>query len=107
MIGLRFFTVYGEWGRPDMMMMKYIDCFYKNKIFYLNNYGNHSRDFTYIGDVVNILYLLLKKHKNLKSYDLFNICSNKPINLKTIISFMKKIKFTLKLKKSLFKKLTY
>lgn len=99
LIGLRFFTVYGEWGRPDMMMMKYIDCFYKNKIFYLNNYGNHSRDFTYIGDVVNILYLLLKKHKNLKSYDLFNICSNKPINLKTIISFMKKNKIYPKIKK--------
>ena len=99
LIGLRFFTVYGEWGRPDMMMMKYIDCFYKKKIFYLNNYGNHSRDFTYIGDVVNILYLLLKKHKKLKSYDLFNICSNKPINLKKIISFMKKNKIHPKVKK--------
>ena len=99
LIGLRFFTVYGEWGRPDMMMMKYIDCFYKKKIFYLNNYGNHSRDFTYIGDVVNILYLLLKRHKKLKSYDLFNICSNKPINLKTIISFMKKNKIYPKIKK--------
>ena len=99
MIGLRFFTVYGEWGRPDMMIMKYIDCFYKKKIFYLNNYGNHSRDFTYIGDVVNILYLLLKRHKKLKSYDLFNICSNKPINLKKIISFMKKNKIHPKVKK--------
>ena len=99
LIGLRFFTVYGEWGRPDMMMMKYIDCFYKKKVFYLNNYGNHSRDFTYIGDVVNILYLLLKKHKKLKSYDLFNICSNKPINLKKIISFMKKNKIHPKVKK--------
>ena len=99
LIGLRFFTVYGEWGRPDMMMMKYIDCFYKKKIFYLNNYGNHSRDFTYIGDVVNILYLLLKRHKKLKSYDLFNICSNKPINLKKIISFMKKNKIHPKVKK--------
>ena len=99
LIGLRFFTVYGEWGRPDMMMMKYIDCFYKKKIFYLNNYGNHSRDFTYIGDVVNILYLLLKKHKKLKGYDLFNICSNKPINLKKIISFMKKNKICPKVKK--------
>ena len=99
LIGLRFFTVYGEWGRPDMMMMKYINCFYKKKIFYLNNYGNHSRDFTYIGDVVNILYLLLKRHKKLKSYDLFNICSNKPINLKKIISFMKKNKIHPKVKK--------
>ena len=49
-------------------MMKYIDCFYKKKLFYLNNYGNHSRDFTYIGDVVNILYLLLKNKKKLKGF---------------------------------------
>ena len=97
--GLRFFTVYGEWGRPDMMMMKYIDCFYKKKLFYLNNYGNHSRDFTYIGDVVNILYLLLKKQKKLKDFDLLNICSNQPINLKKIISFMKKNKINPKIKK--------
>ena len=97
--GLRFFTVYGEWGRPDMMMMKYIDCFYKNKLFYLNNYGNHSWDFTYIGDVVNILYLLLKKQKKLKDFDLLNICSNQPINLKKIISFMKKNKINPKIKK--------
>ncbi|MDP7454933.1 MAG: NAD-dependent epimerase/dehydratase family protein, partial [Candidatus Peribacteraceae bacterium] len=51
-IGLRFFTVYGEWGRPDMFMMKYLNATYnKSKVFYLNNYGNHFRDFTYIGDV--------------------------------------------------------
>ncbi len=99
LIGLRFFTVYGEWGRPDMMMMKYIDSFYKKKLFYLNNYGNHSRDFTYIGDVVNILYLLLKKQRKLKDFDLFNICSNKPVNLKKIISFMKKNKINPKVKK--------
>tara|TARA_B110000003_G_scaffold181797_1_gene180898 strand:- start:278 stop:1237 length:960 start_codon:yes stop_codon:yes gene_type:complete len=97
--GLRFFTVYGEWGRPDMMMMKFIDCFYKRKLFYLNNYGNHSRDFTYIGDVVNILYLLLTKQKKLKDFDLLNICSNQPINLKKIILFMKKNKINPKIKK--------
>ena len=99
LIGLRFFTVYGEWGRPDMMMIKYIDSFYKKKLFYLNNYGNHTRDFTYIGDVVNILYLLLKNQKKLKDFDLFNICSNQPINLKKIISFMKKNKINPKIKK--------
>ena len=99
LIGLRFFTVFGEWGRPDMMMFKFIDSYYKNKLFNLNNYGNHSRDFTYIGDVVNVLYLLLKKHKKLKNFDLFNICSNKPINLKAIISFMKKNKINPRIKK--------
>jgi len=99
LIGLRFFTVFGEWGRPDMMMFKFIDSYYKNKLFSLNNYGNHARDFTYIGDVVNILYLLLKNHKKLNDIDIFNICSNKPVNLKEIILFMKKNKINPRIKK--------
>ena len=99
LIGLRFFTVFGEWGSPDMMMFTFIDSYYKNKLFNLNNYGNHSRDFTYIGDVVNILYLLLKKQKKLKNFDLFNICSNKPVNLKAVILFMKKNKINPRIKK--------
>ena len=72
-----------------MMMLKFINCFYKKKIFQLYNYGKHERDFTYIGDVVNILNLLIKNHKKLPDNDLFNICSNKPIKLEKIISFMK------------------
>ena len=88
-VGLRFFTVYGEWGRPDMMMLKFINCFFKKKVFELYNYGKHERDFTYIGDVVNILKLLIKNHKKLPDNDLFNICSNKPIKLEKIISIMK------------------
>ena len=61
-IGLRFFTVFGEWGRPDMLVYKYLQSiFNKRKKFYLNNYGNHTRDFTYIKDVCEIMYKLLKK----------------------------------------------
>ena len=97
--GLRFFTVYGEWGRPDMMMMKFIECHYKKKIFYLNNFGYHTRDFTYIGDVVKILKNLLLNNKNLKDKDILNVCSNKPINLSNIISFMKKNSISPKIKK--------
>ena len=52
-IGLRFFTVFGEWGRPDMVFHKLFLSAFKKKIFQLNNKGNHLRDFTYIGDVVN------------------------------------------------------
>jgi len=88
--GLRFFTVYGEWGRPDMMMLKFIDCYYKKKIFKLHNFGKHTRDFTYINDVVEILYQLLKNNKKLKDNDILNICSNNPINLANVITFMKK-----------------
>jgi len=84
-IGLRFFTVYGEWGRPDMFMMKYLSATYnKSKIFYLNNYGNHFRDFTYITDVCTILKKLIYsklKYKHL----IINICSNKPLKLTKII----------------------
>ena len=61
-IGLRFFTVFGEWGRPDMLIYKYLNSIYnKSNKFYLNNYGNHTRDFTYIEDVKKVLFLLLKK----------------------------------------------
>ena len=87
--GLRFFTVYGEWGRPDMMMMKFIDCHFKKKTFELYNYGKHFRDFTYISDVTKILLEMIKKNKKLKSNDVLNICSNKPISLKNIIDIMK------------------
>lgn len=87
--GLRFFTVYGEWGRPDMMMLKYISSYYKKKSFELFNYGNHHRDFTYIGDVVKILEILLLKHSKLPPHEILNICSNKPLNLKKVISFMR------------------
>jgi len=97
--GLRFFTIYGEWGRPDMMMIKFISSYYKNKIFNLYNFGNHVRDFTYVGDAVNIMYLLLKNHKKLNNFDILNICSNNPINLKEIVSFMKKNKINPKIKK--------
>ena len=97
--GLRFFTVYGEWGRPDMMLLKFIESFYQKKIFYLYNFGKHSRDFTYIGDVVKILYLLLNKHRSLGNNDIFNICSNKSIDLDKIIFFFKKNNIIPKIKK--------
>jgi UDP-glucuronate 4-epimerase len=83
-IGLRFFTVYGEWGRPDMLMMKYLKSnLNKNKKFYLYNYGNHFRDFTYIQDVNNIISRLIKK--KFTNHQIFNICSNKPIKITNII----------------------
>ena len=89
LIGLRFFTVYGEWGRPDMFISKLILSNLKKKKFSLNNFGNHFRDFTYIGDVVEILYRLMKK-KIKSSNDIFNICSNKPLNLHYVIKKLEK-----------------
>jgi UDP-glucuronate 4-epimerase len=83
--GLRFFTVYGEWGRPDMFIMKLLRA-NKNKLFFnLNNNGNHFRDFTYINDVVEIIDKLTSI--NQKGHKIYNICSNNPVNLKYLIRF--------------------
>jgi UDP-glucuronate 4-epimerase len=82
-VGLRLFTVYGEWGRPDMLIFKLLEAYKKNKNFILNNSGDHYRDFTYINDVVSILKKLLKVRKF--ENDVYNICSSKPIYIKKII----------------------
>ena len=79
-IGLRLFTVYGEWGRPDMYIIKMLNNIYKNKIFYLNNSGDHYRDFTYIKDVTEICSKLIKK-KIKKKHLIFNICASNQINM--------------------------
>ena len=85
---LRFFTLYGKWGRPDMFLFKLLKSIYKKEKFYLNNYGNHSRDFTHIDDAINIVIRLMNvKEKN--KFNVFNISSNNPINLKKIIQLFK------------------
>jgi len=50
--GLRFFTVYGPWGRPDMALFKFTDAIIRGEPIEIYNYGDHSRDFTYIDDIV-------------------------------------------------------
>ena len=87
-IGLRFFTVFGEWGRPDMFIYKYLAAAYNKKKFFLNNYGNHFRDFTYIEDAINILIKL--RNKKINKYEVYNVCSNNPYGLLKIIDFFKK-----------------
>ena len=82
-VGLRFFTVFGEWGRPDMFMLKLFKAHMTNKTFFLNNYGNHLRDFTYIGDVVKAVGKLIKK--NFIKHEVFNICSNSPVNIYDVV----------------------
>jgi UDP-glucuronate 4-epimerase len=90
-IGLRLFTVYGEWGRPDMFFFKYLSAAMLKNFFYLNNYGNHSRDFTYIKDVVEIISaLLFKKLKLNNSHEIYNICSSTPVKLDKIIKHLNK-----------------
>ena len=86
---LRFFTVFGEWGRPDMFIIKYLDAAFNKKKFYLNNYGNHLRDFTYIDDVVGTILKL--RQKKMSGFEVFNICSNQPISLKKILKLLNKM----------------
>ena len=87
--GLRFFSIYGEWGRPDMLILKYLLAAKKKNSFELLNYGNHYRDFTYIDDAVKICISLQKK-KMKKKFDIFNICSSKPILITKVLEEINK-----------------
>ena len=88
-IGLRFFSVYGPWGRPDMAYFIFTDKIYNNKTIEVFNNGNHSRDFTYIDDVVAFIKVLLTK-KNLSNSEVFNVGNGSPIKLKNLISEIEK-----------------
>lgn len=89
LVGLRFFTVYGEWGRPDMLMMKYMMAKKNKKPFVLNHKGNHYRDFTYIQDVINLLTKLIFSKKKKKK--IYNICSDRPVSVKKILNILNKL----------------
>ena len=97
-IGLRFFSIYGEWGRPDMLILKYLLAAKKKSNFELFNYGNHYRDFTYIDDAVQIV-LKLSKSKIGKKFDIFNICSSKPIKITKILKIINSLKIKTKVTK--------
>ena len=88
-IGLRFFTVYGKYGRPDMFIFKFLNALLNKKEFYLYNKGNHHRDYTHIDDVVNIVFSLIKK-KIFDRFQIFNICSNNPVDINKLVKFISK-----------------
>ena len=92
-IGLRFFTVYGPFGRPDMSLFKFVDNISKNKKIDLYNMGNHVRDFTYVDDVVNALEKLIFEKIKFKKipYLILNIASNSPHTLNYYIDIIQKI----------------
>ena len=92
-LGLRFFTVYGPWGRPDMSYYKFCNLVSKNKPIEIYNYGNHSRSFTYIDDLVlNLLKIkdCIFKKKNI-SADVYNLGNPKTIKLFTFIKTLEKV----------------
>jgi len=94
--GLRFFTVYGPWGRPDMALFKFTKNILAGEPIDVFNYGNHRRDFTYIDDIVEGVIRTLDKlpvanpawdsnHPDNASsaspYRLYNIGNNQPVEL--------------------------
>ena len=94
--GLRFFTVYGPWGRPDMALFKFTKAILSGEKIQVFNYGKHRRDFTYIDDIVEGIMRVLDKpassNKNwsgenpdsgtsLAPWRIYNIGNNSPVEL--------------------------
>ena len=99
--GLRFFTVYGPWGRPDMAPMLFTDAILNDRPIKVFNHGNMSRDFTYVADIVEgIIKVIDNPAQSNKKWDaknpetdsssapyrIYNIGNNAPVNLMEFIS---------------------
>jgi UDP-glucuronate 4-epimerase len=83
--GLRFFTVYGPWGRPDMALFLFTDAILNNRPINVYNYGRMKRDFTYIDDVVAGTIAALEKSF---AYEVFNLGNSDPIELMDFIGII-------------------
>ena len=84
-VGLRFFTVFGEWGRPDMFILKYLETAINKKKFVYYNQGNYFRDFTYIDDLINLIKpLIFLKKGTFTKHEIFNVCSNRPVKINNV-----------------------
>ena len=91
--GLRFFTVYGPWGRPDMAPFLFADAILNNKPIKVFNHGDMRRDFTYIDDIVEGIIRVLDKPATASTstgaaYRLFNIGNNQPEKLLDFIKYL-------------------
>ena len=85
--GLRFFTVYGPYGRPDMALFKFTKAIVEGKPIDVYNFGKMERDFTYVDDIVAGVTACLDKPFR---YDVFNLGNNKPADLEYFISLIEK-----------------
>jgi UDP-glucuronate 4-epimerase len=96
--GMRFFTVYGPWGRPDMACFLFAKCITENKPIKLFNQGDMWRDFTFVTDVVGaVIRLIEKKPKSQQEYQnliapfrLFNIGNNHPVRLMELVAVLER-----------------
>ena len=90
--GLRFFTVYGPAGRPDMAYFGFTDKLVKNETIKIFNYGNCKRDFTYIDDIVTGVQAVMQcaplPHEEGVKYKIYNIGNNKPENLLDFVEIL-------------------
>jgi UDP-glucuronate 4-epimerase len=90
-MGLRFFTVYGPWGRPDMAPILFAKAAYEGKPIKVFNHGNQSRDFTYIDDIINgIIAVYEKKEDVVKGAQVCNIGNGSPVDLMEFIQAIEK-----------------
>ena len=87
--GLRFFSVYGPWGRPDMAAYIFTKNLFENKPLDLFNFGRMERDFTFIDDIINGITPLIKikKRKN-ELHKIYNLGNNKPEPLLKLVSLL-------------------
>ncbi len=93
--GLRFFTVYGPWGRPDMAYFKFTDKIIKGEEIEIYNFGKLQRDFTYIDDIINTIGIMvekgfIKKEKENPFFNLYNIGGSNPVELMYFIELLEK-----------------
>jgi len=85
--GLRFFIVYGPWGRPDMAAYKFVRAIEEGKPIEVYNYGNMKRDFTYVSDIVKGILAAIDKPFG---YEIFNLGNNRPVELNKFIAVIEK-----------------
>lgn len=87
--GLRFFTVYGPWGRPDMAMWLFTAAMLQDKPIQVFNYGRMQRDFTYIGDIVQGVAAALMA-PGLDRYEIINLRNHRAEELTKVIGLLER-----------------
>jgi len=91
--GIRFFTVYGPWGRPDMAPFLFMDALVKDKTIKVFNHGNLERDFTYIDDIIHGLVSVISTQPSAHEipYELYNLGNSSPVKLMDFIGTMEQV----------------
>jgi len=95
--GLRFFTVYGPWGRPDMAMFLFTDAIVNDRPIKVFNHGNMERDFTYVDDIVEGVVRIIEKSpiNRIEANDLYKVYNIGNNNSVKLLDFIKEIELNL------------